>query len=207
MNHLTSWLGKTARIAETLRRAVPKLQTTRDPLERRYLFVGPPGVGKSTLAEEMAHLLTGDSLASIRGYTSLNVQCLNGQSVSVDVVRQWQDAGRYRSIGNITQVVLIDEIDQMGLPALGQARTWLDRLVPGWVVFATTNKPLTELQDQLQSRFKVYTFEKIQAADISSWLQVEYQLDPVTATKTAIGVDGNMRSAKLDAMALIEAKG
>ena len=207
VNNLTNWLGKTARIAETLRRAVPKLQTTKDVLERRYLFTGPPGVGKTTLAEEIAHLLTGDSLESIRGYSALNVQCVNGQSVSVDLVRQWQDAGRYRAMTGRPQVVIIDEIDQMGLAALGQARTWLDRLCPGWVVFATTNQPLDMLQDQLQSRFKVCAFEKIKAADISHWLQVTYQLDPAAANQTAEGVNGNIRSAKLDALNLIEAKG
>ena len=36
------YLGKTARIADMLWRQIPKLKTTTDPIERRYLFTGRP---------------------------------------------------------------------------------------------------------------------------------------------------------------------
>lgn len=204
MNPPNLWVGKTARIAASLWKQIPKLQTTTDPCERRYLFTGPPGLAKTELAEYLAAALTGEDFARVHARMAINVEIINGQSCSIEVVRRWQEIGHYRPLFGQCRVILIDEVDGMSLAALNEIRSFLDRLPPATVFLATTNKPINELQEQLQSRFKVHYFEKVNEAELVDWLINTCHLPPAYAKQTAKGANGNVRAAKIDALAWLE---
>jgi DNA polymerase III delta prime subunit len=201
----SQWIGKTARIAANLWKQIPKLQSIPDPCERRYLFTGVPGIGKTDVAEHLAAALTGEDFDRVHARMAVNVEIINGQSCSIDVVRKWQEIGHYRPLFGQCRVILVDEVDGMSAAALNEIRSYLDRLPPATVFLATTNKPLHELQEQLQSRFKVCFFEKVQEEDITQWLINTYQLPPAYARQAAKGAQGNARAAKIDALAWKEA--
>jgi replication-associated recombination protein RarA len=203
--NLPQYIGKTAAIAATLWRQIPKLQTATDPCERRYLFTGPPGLGKTDLAEHLAAALAGDTYERVHAGMALNVESLNGQSCTVDVVRRWQDAGHYRPMFGACRVILVDEVDALSSAALNESRTYLDRMPLGTVFLATTNKPVNQLQEQLQSRFKVCYFETPKPAELQAWLTSTYQLPTDFAATVVQGAKGNVRAAKLDALAWREA--
>jgi len=199
-----NYIGKTARIASNLWKQIPKLQTTNDPLERRYLFTGLPGLGKTDMAEHLAAALTGEDVERIRARMAINTEIVNGQSCSIEVVRGWMNDGHYRPMFGACRVKIVDEVDGMSLAALNEIRSYLDRLPPATVFLATTNKPTSELQEQLQSRFKVCFFEPVSEIEITDWLIAEFKLPLGYAHQVAVGANGNVRAARIDALAYLE---
>jgi DNA polymerase III delta prime subunit len=206
MNTPPQYVGKTALIAANLWRQVTKLQTTLDPCERRYLFTGKPGLGKTDLAEHFAAELTGDSFDHVHARMSINVEIVNGQSCSIEVVRRWQELGQYRPMFGDCRCIIVDEIDGMSPQALNEIRSFLDRLPPAMVFLATTNKETSELQEQLQSRFKVCAFERIPDATLLHWLINTYHLPTDYAQTVVAGVNGNARAARIDALSWQESQ-
>lgn len=195
----THYIGKTARIAAVLAATLPKLQQGEgNVINRCLLFTGKPGIGKTDLATRLA--------ADISGDATFAVEYCNGQSCTIEKVRQWRDTQCYRPLtGTGTGVYLVDEIDGASLAACNELRTFLDRLHPGRIFIATTNKEPNELQEQLQSRFKIYRFEPVPEHEIAEWLSRTFPiLSPYVALEIAKGVKGNVRAAYADAVTLLE---
>lgn len=196
-----TYIGKTGKIATVLFKQIPNLKTSKEPIDRRLLFTGPPGVGNTDLAEHLASELTGEAVERIRARLSVNVQLLNGQSCTIEIVRQWQERGIYRPLFGDCSVILVDEIDAISAAALNEIRTYLDRLPPTTIFIATTNKTIDDLQEQLQSRFQVFRFDKVADTDTAEYLVRNFSLSQSVAYQIAKGAKGNVRAAKADAIA------
>ena len=212
------FIGRTVQIQTALRHVLTRLRDqintashTRGALgvpvlQRRFLFTGAPGTGKSHLAMELACLLTGHEprggdVPAI-GDLGLNCEHRNGQNVSIDVLRQWAADDQYRPLQGLVCVKLVDEIDATGPAALNDLRTYLDNLAPHRVFIATTNKRPDELQPQLQSRFQILQFAPPTAPEIADHLRRRFpRLDAKTIYRIAGGQNewGNVRAAECDA--------
>ena len=72
------YIGKTGIVDAIIRsQIIPRLpDPTLDPLERKMIFTGPPGVAKTELAMQLALAITGHPL---------NIEFKMGTQVSVDV--------------------------------------------------------------------------------------------------------------------------
>ena len=205
---MTHYLGKTGRIAASIYTRLPALQRgDGEVLTRCLLFTGEPGIGKTSLAIDLAAAISGDKVDAIRMGRAFCVETCNGQSCTIERVRQWRYSQCYRPItGTGTGVYLVDEIDGAGPAACNELRSFLDNLYPGRVFIATTNKKPEELQEQLQSRFKTYRFDPVPEHEIAGWLLLQFPLlTPQMAADTAKGVRGNVRAARADALTLVEA--
>ena len=196
------FIGKTGVIARAMFAQVPKLKDAVDPMQRRYLFTGDAGLGKTALAEALAAAITGDPIERVWAGKSFNVEQVNGQSCSVDLVRRWQAEAHYVPMNS--KVIIVDEIDATSLAACNELRTYLDKLPPKWVFLATTNLAVRKLQPQLQSRFKVHFFENVPHETIAHWLCARFKLGLDLARQTARNSGGNVRAAETDALNLIE---
>jgi DNA polymerase III delta prime subunit len=137
---------------------------------------------------------------------AVNVEMINGQSVNVDVVRNWTAAGFYRPLFGQCRVILVDEIDSITNGALNEIRSYLDRLPPATVFLSTTNKETNQLQPQLQSRFKPCSFTRPSDTELHNWLTAVHSVPADYASEIVRGAQGNVRAAKIDALAWKEAQ-
>jgi DNA polymerase III delta prime subunit len=192
-----NFIGTTGVIQQTLELKARRLHDTIaagqpvSVMERRWLFYGPPGNGKTELAKQLAGQLAG---------SMFEVESRNGTDVSIDVVRSWTDQAQYRPMFGAVSVKFVDEIDDVSTTALTALRTYLDNLANHRIFIAATNRDLDHLQPQLQSRFQAFRFRPINAEEIAAHLAAKYRLDPEAARSIAFKAGGNVRAAEEDAI-------
>lgn len=189
------FIGKTSRIASLLFKKAEQLKLNSG--SAKWLFTGSPGLGKTRLAEALAGRIAGHPTC---------IEQLNGQSLSVDVVREWERGLVYKRIGSDYSVRIIDEVDVASPAAQNELRTYLDRIRAGTVVIATTNKEVRELAPQLQTRFSVYQFEPVTAAVFAEFMVKAYGFDYMTALEIGQRNLGCVRSAMIDAESWLDGK-
>jgi DNA polymerase III delta prime subunit len=189
------WIGKTSFIARALFAEVSNIRAhpESDPLDRCFLFTGPTGNGKSTLAESFAGQLCDD--------TRFGLEMINGASLTVELVRQWKASGIYRPLYSGLSVKFIDEIDGGSSGAFMECRTYLSNLPPHTAVVATTNMTPEKLPCALQSRFQVWRFDAIPSGQVRLLLKARFALPDDTATDIADRCGGDVRQAIADAKA------
>jgi DNA polymerase III delta prime subunit len=192
----TDYIGKSGKIAALLVNQIPKLTASGcSIMDRRYLFTGKPGLGKSAIAEMLGRALVTHELG---------IESVNGQSCSVDRIREWRFHGQFAPMFGM-RVQIVDEIDSMSAAALCEARTYLDRLPNKTVFIGTTNRTVEDLPEQLQSRFKILYFDPIPIEIIADWLQSKFpRLGAAMAGSIAIQSNGNVRAAETVAMSVAD---
>jgi len=173
--------GKSRRIAEIIHKRMSEQWKT-----IKWIFTGPPGTGKSRLAEVTALDLAG---------SPFTVDRVNGQSLSIDVVRHWRDMAAYKPLFG-RSVKVVEEIDAASTAAQNELRTYLDELKDGAFI-GTTNKPLKELQSQLSSRCAHFKFDMVEMEEIRGLL-VKWVPEKIAAA-IAMSSNGCVRSALIDA--------
>lgn len=196
---LPDFIGRTAIIGKIVSTKIPAIKAGRfpDPLERRFLFTGPPGVAKTELARCLAAQAAGHPL---------NIDFRMGTQISVEVVRDWLRNSCYRPMMGDLLVHIADEIDSVPPAALTEVRQYLDAL-PLWVVFfGTTNKTVKQLPETLQSRFIFYPFQPEQTSVILAELKRRYpEVPEAILTQIATNCAGNVRAAFTDASSALDA--
>lgn len=182
-------IGPAARVFRQLQKKLLKYQSGCSKANDPILLHGAPGTGKSTIATQLANSLVGHPSS---------IESLNGQQLTVDLVKEWRRSAQYRNINDWCTVKLVDEIDKGSAAALGDLRTYLDYLKP-WIVFlATTNRKPSELDDSLQSRFYDMEVSLAKNAEIVESLGL-VGIPGDVAIQIANIAKGNVRQAQIDA--------
>jgi replication-associated recombination protein RarA len=190
--YTSPYIGKTGIVDAVIRAKFPLLQSgTLEPLFRSFLFTGPPGVAKTMLAADLANALAGHRL---------NVDFRMGSEVNVELVRDWCRSAPHRSMFGGLTVRIIDEVNTVTSTAITELRKHLLYLPPWEVIFATTNLPPNQLQEPLQTRFKVYHFDRVPASQVTGYLVQQFpDVPPNLLAEIARKTAGDVRAAKADA--------
>ncbi|NDF13245.1 MAG: AAA family ATPase [Proteobacteria bacterium] len=125
----TTWdeyVGNSKSVA-TVRRIISKPGYTGGA----FWIDGPSGIGKTTLAWLAARDLVG---------SEIDIEEIDGDSCTVDRVRELSDSIRYRPIGGKFRAVIINEAHAMTARAVQAWLTLLERLPREVVIFFTTTE-------------------------------------------------------------------
>lgn len=173
------------------------------------LLDGDPGVGKTAVLDLLAQEITGTPYA---------IEHVNGQSLSVDLVRQWRERGPYGNLFAAWTVKRIDEIDAASSSAIAEMLSFLDYLPKGLVVLASTNefsKLRMATKGRLESRFHRFHVDAPSVEETTAHLVKTYKVPKSVAQQIARGAvpEGclvtagcNVRAAVRDAEAFLAAR-
>jgi hypothetical protein len=182
-------IGEAALVGQDLLRHAHELRG--DARTRlKLLLYGSPGTAKTSVAKMIARALAAHNI---------DIECVNGRNVTLDLVREWQKNSAYGSLFGGWKVKLINETDLIPQAAQDLMLTYLDELPPRNAVIGTSNLSLETLSERFQTRFRLVRLRAPETAVLAAWLVQRWQLPPAAADFIALGACGNVRAALLDA--------
>jgi len=142
------------------------------------IFWGPPGTGKTTLAEIIA------------SHSNAEIERVSAVTSGIKEIRQAIDSAKQRAIHQQKRTVLfVDEVHRFNK---SQQDAFLPHIEDGTIIFigATTENPAFELNQAVLSRARVYTLKKLTEENLAVVLTKAIQFEENSAaSKFKIKID------------------
>jgi len=160
-------------------------------LSARWVIAGPPGVGKSDLADIAA--------LDLAGGERLAIERKSGLLVTIDVVKAWINSLGMGSLFGNHQVKLIHEMDRIPPAAQDLLLDYLDlsKQATDLAFIGTSNADTKALQERFETRLQYWDVVGPPQDQIVALLQ-KWEVTPSIANMIAAGCCGNVRQALLD---------
>jgi len=181
-------LGPAQAVAVKLTQKVNRAKANgRGPI--KILLYGPPGVGKTTVAELLAAELSG---------SKWSVEDISGKLVTLETVKGWLHQLAYGDLFSDWSVKLVNELDRCSREAQDLMLSYLDRLPPGRAFIGTSNLDLSQLTERFQTRFQAIKIAAPDSEEVRGFLMERWEVPESVASMIAVGCGGNVRAALAD---------
>lgn len=189
---LSEVIGQT-HITDILARA---LKT--DKIAHAYLFTGPRGVGKTSVARILAHEI--NHIPYTDDSTNLDIIEIDAASNNgVEDVRQLREFVRIAPTAAAKKVYIIDEVHMLSKPAFNALLKTLEE-PPEHVVFILATTDVEKLPATIISRTQRFSFHAIQPKEAAKHLRTIANNEGITITDDALSLiaergDGSFRDS------------
>ncbi len=193
---------------QTLKNAIQS-----EHLAHSFLFCGPRGVGKTTIARILAKTINCknlqadgeacnecDSCTSFSSNASFNIHELDAASNnSVDDIRQLVEQVMYPPQNARYKIFIIDEVHMLSSQAFNAFLKTLEE-PPAYAKFILATTEKHKILPTILSRCQIYDFKRISVLDIQNHLQSIANKECIDAESSALNViaqkaDGGLRDA------------
>ncbi len=168
-----------AHITRTLERAIKK-----GTISHAYLFTGPRGVGKTSIARILAHEING--LPYTDESTHLDIIEIDAASNRrIDEIRDLRDKVHIAPTSAKYKVYIIDEVHMLTREAFNALLKTLEE-PPAHVVFILATTELHKLPETIVSRTQRFTFKPIDTETAVKHLAAIAKAEKITIDKEAL---------------------
>lgn len=169
-----------------------------DKIAHAYLFTGPRGVGKTSIARILAHEINQLPYSDESGHLDI-IEIDAASNNGVDDVRELREKVNIAPVSAKKKVYIIDEVHMLSKPAFNALLKTLEE-PPEHVVFILATTDVEKLPQTIISRTQRYGFRAIPAAVIASHLKFIAKQEKIKITDDALQLiaemgDGSFRDS------------
>lgn len=164
----------------------------------RLFYGGPSGVGKTALALYAQQLL---------GVSKWALYNFNGTDWTIDTVRDMARTLQlaHNEIFGAYRLITIHEADRMSEAAQVNSLSLLDALPNRTAIICTTNRPLADMEQRFQRRFKYTEVQRPTDKEIADLLR-RWNIPEAVCRMIAAGAAGNVGMAMNEAEEWLQTK-
>ncbi len=151
-----------------------------------YLFTGPRGVGKTSIARILAHQI--NNLPYDEDTSNIDIVEIDAASNGgVDEVRDLRDSAHILPSKSKYKVYIIDEVHMMSKPAFNALLKTLEE-PPAHVIFILATTEVNKLPETIISRTQRFHFRPIEMDDLEKHLKTIAQKEKINISDEAVKI-------------------